>query len=137
MRLRSSDDVAPSIHVAQRAKKLEAECVVITRGEQGMSLFQAGGEPVHLPTVAREVFDVTGAGDTVIATSTLALACGAGYEQAALLANYAGGLVLRFSTKSDPEDAQLRVERRGRNGACVRRFVRIAEAEQARSLVET
>ena len=56
--------------------RLEADCVVITRGEHGMSLFMSGGELVHLPTVAREVFDVTGAGDTVVSALAVALAAG-------------------------------------------------------------
>jgi len=74
---------------------LDAECVVITRGEQGMSLFLRGGELVHLPTVAREVFDVTGAGDTVVSALAVALACGATMVEAAMIANHAAGLVIR------------------------------------------
>lgn len=74
---------------------LEAECVVVTRGEQGMSLFLAGGDVVHLPTVAREVFDVTGAGDTVVSTLGVALAAGASMVEAAVIANHAAGLVIR------------------------------------------
>src|SRR5262249_22278651 len=58
-------------------EKWEAEAVLITRGEHGMSLFSAGGRSRHFPTVARQVFDVTGAGDTVVATCALALAVGA------------------------------------------------------------
>jgi D-beta-D-heptose 7-phosphate kinase/D-beta-D-heptose 1-phosphate adenosyltransferase len=76
-------------------KSLEAECVIITRGEQGMSLFMSGGELVHLPTVAREVFDVTGAGDTVISVLAVALAAGATMVEAATIANHAAGLVIR------------------------------------------
>lgn len=76
-------------------KRLEAECVVITRGEQGMSLFMSSGELVHLPTVAREVFDVTGAGDTVVSALAVALAAGASMEEAAIIANHAAGLVIR------------------------------------------
>jgi len=76
-------------------KKLEAQCVVITRGEHGMSLFQSGGELVHLPTVAREVFDVTGAGDTVVSALAVALAAGASMVEAAMVANHAAGLVIR------------------------------------------
>lgn len=74
---------------------LDAECVVITRGEQGMSLFLSGGEAVHLPTVAREVFDVTGAGDTVVSALAVALAAGATMVEAAVIANHAAGLVIR------------------------------------------
>ena len=68
--------------------------VLVTRGDQGMSLFPAGGRAVHLPTAAREVFDVTGAGDTVIATVGLALCAGARLAEAAMLANHAAGVVV-------------------------------------------
>jgi len=76
-------------------EQLEAECVVITRGEQGMSLFMSGGELVHLSTVGRDVFDVTGAGDTVVSALAVALAAGASMEEAAIVANHAAGLVIR------------------------------------------
>jgi D-beta-D-heptose 7-phosphate kinase/D-beta-D-heptose 1-phosphate adenosyltransferase len=59
-----------------------------------MSLFRQGARPLHIPTAAREVFDVTGAGDTVIATLGLALAAGAALPQAAALANVAAGVVV-------------------------------------------
>ena len=59
-----------------------------------MSLFERGEEPLHIPTEAREVYDVTGAGDTVIATLALALAAGAGLREAAFLANLAAGIVV-------------------------------------------
>ncbi len=67
---------------------------LITRGEHGMSLFERARPAVHIPTAAREVFDVTGAGDTVIATLALALSAGAGFAEAAVLANYAAGVVV-------------------------------------------
>ncbi len=72
----------------------QAEAVLITRGEQGMSLFVAGGGERHFPTVARQVYDVTGAGDTVVATCALALGAGARLEAAAVLANHAAGIVV-------------------------------------------
>lgn len=75
-------------------KMLGCGAVLVTRGEQGMSLFPAGGRAVHLPTAAREVFDVTGAGDTVIATVGLALCAGARLADAAMLANHAAGVVV-------------------------------------------
>jgi D-beta-D-heptose 7-phosphate kinase/D-beta-D-heptose 1-phosphate adenosyltransferase len=59
-----------------------------------MTLFQQDGEVTHIPTVAKEVFDVTGAGDTVISVLTLALAAGASPKQAAMLSNYAAGIVV-------------------------------------------
>ncbi len=74
-------------------QKFECEYALITRGEEGMSLF-AGAGSHHLPTFAREVFDVTGAGDTVIATLALARAAGATMEESAVLANHAAGIVV-------------------------------------------
>jgi len=73
---------------------LNLECLLITLGEQGMRLFEKGRKPVYIPTRAREVFDVTGAGDTVISIFTLALTAGATKRQAAELANYAAGIVV-------------------------------------------
>jgi D-beta-D-heptose 7-phosphate kinase/D-beta-D-heptose 1-phosphate adenosyltransferase len=75
-------------------KTLRSRSVLITRGAEGMSLFEAGGKETHIPTVAREVFDVSGAGDTVISTFTLALAAGAPLKRAALLSNHAAGIVV-------------------------------------------
>ena len=74
-------------------EKFECPYALITRGEEGMSLFFPGGSH-HLPTFAREVFDVTGAGDTVIATLALAQAGGATMEESATLANHAAGLAV-------------------------------------------
>jgi D-beta-D-heptose 7-phosphate kinase/D-beta-D-heptose 1-phosphate adenosyltransferase len=73
---------------------LECRAAIVTRGEHGMSVFERGRRPLHVPTAAREVFDVTGAGDTVIATLGLALAAGARLAEAALLANVAAGVVV-------------------------------------------
>jgi D-beta-D-heptose 7-phosphate kinase/D-beta-D-heptose 1-phosphate adenosyltransferase len=72
----------------------EAEAVLISRGEEGMALFKRGGTVEEFPTVAREVFDVTGAGDTVIATCALALGAGGTPEEATVLANHAAGVVV-------------------------------------------
>lgn len=68
--------------------------LIIKRGEQGMTVVQEGKKPIHIPTVAREVFDVTGAGDTVIAAAALALLAGGTIEQAAVIANAAAGIVV-------------------------------------------
>lgn len=73
-------------------EKLAPRILLVTRSEHGMALFEQGKELVEIPTVARDVFDVTGAGDMVIAAFSLALACGATPYQAALLSNYAAGL---------------------------------------------
>jgi D-beta-D-heptose 7-phosphate kinase/D-beta-D-heptose 1-phosphate adenosyltransferase len=75
-------------------KRLSCEGVLVTLGEDGMWLFEQGRPEHRIPTMAQEVFDVAGAGDTVIATFTLALASGASMEQAARLANYAAGIVV-------------------------------------------
>jgi D-beta-D-heptose 7-phosphate kinase/D-beta-D-heptose 1-phosphate adenosyltransferase len=68
--------------------------LLITLGELGMLLCQRGQKPVHIPTVAQEVFDVSGAGDTVIASFTLAVAAGASPLEAAILSNHAAGIVV-------------------------------------------
>lgn len=105
--------VAPNVHEASAASgiaivddatleragnKLVAELnckhVVITRGEHGMSLFSQDGTRLDIPSVARNVFDVSGAGDTVIAVLTLALAAGAPIDAAMRLANFAAGAVV-------------------------------------------
>lgn len=74
--------------------KWQAEAVLITLGQDGMSLFRRDGGFGHFPTAAREVFDVTGAGDTVVATCALALAARGSYEEAAILGNLAAGYVV-------------------------------------------
>ena len=75
-------------------QKLGCDAVLITRGDRGMMLLEAGGQPVYVGTAAREVYDVTGAGDTVIATLAAALASGASMLEAATLANHAAGIVV-------------------------------------------
>jgi D-glycero-beta-D-manno-heptose-7-phosphate kinase len=75
-------------------KKLNSSSVLITRGEKGMTLFQPGNKITHIPTRAKEVYDVTGAGDTVISVFTLALAAGASLPMAADISNFAAGLVV-------------------------------------------
>lgn len=75
-------------------RTLKSRSVLITRGAEGMILFEAHGKVTHIPTVAREVFDVSGAGDTVISTFTLALAAGAPALRAAMLSNHAAGIVV-------------------------------------------
>ena len=74
-------------------KRLDAENVLLTLGEKGMSLFERGGSVTNVPTRARNVADVSGAGDTVIATLTMAIAAGATVQEASALANFAGGIV--------------------------------------------
>jgi rfaE bifunctional protein kinase chain/domain len=80
----------------RRANQLDA--LLLTRSEEGMSLFDAAGH-VHVPAQAREVFDVTGAGDTVVATMAAMLACGLSMRDALPVANRAGGIVVgKFGT---------------------------------------
>ena len=81
--------------VAERLlKELNPALLLITLGELGMLLCQRGQKPFHIPTVAQEVFDVSGAGDTVIASFTLAIAAGASPIEAAILSNHAAGIVV-------------------------------------------
>lgn len=74
--------------------KMSLKYLILKRGENGMSVFARGKKPVHIPTRAREVYDVTGAGDTVIAAASLALLSGAPIVEAAVLANAAAGVVV-------------------------------------------
>lgn len=75
-------------------EQLELDHLLMTRSEKGMSIFENDGEIVNIPTFAKEVFDVTGAGDTVISVYTLALACGATHTESAKIANTAAGIVV-------------------------------------------
>jgi len=75
-------------------KELNPALLLITLGELGMLLCQRGQKPFHIPTVAQEVFDVSGAGDTVIASFTLAIAAGASPIEAAIMSNHAAGIVV-------------------------------------------
>jgi D-glycero-beta-D-manno-heptose-7-phosphate kinase len=78
----------------QILRDLKCRSVLITQGKEGMTLFEKKREPVHIPTVARKVFDVTGAGDTVISTFCLGLAAGMDLKSAAVIANFAAGIVV-------------------------------------------
>jgi rfaE bifunctional protein kinase chain/domain len=78
----------------QIQEEISCEAVLITRGEAGMALLERGQELVTIPTMAQEVYDVTGAGDTVAATLALGLAAGCSMTDAAVLANHAAGIVV-------------------------------------------
>lgn len=91
-RLFSDKDI--DLAAVQILKYLDLESVLVTLGEQGMRLFEKNGAITHIPTVAQEVFDVSGAGDTVIAVFSLALSSGAAKPQAAYIANFAAGIVV-------------------------------------------
>jgi D-glycero-beta-D-manno-heptose-7-phosphate kinase len=89
------------------------QAVLITRGSRGMALFERGRRTVHIPIHGSdEIADVTGAGDTVIATMMLALSAGASFYEAAHLANYAGGIVVmkRGTATASPEELRHAVE---------------------------
>ncbi len=85
-----------SLFAAGRAllAKLHGKAVIITRGDEGMALFEESGKITSIPTCAREIYDVSGAGDTVIAALALCHAAGADLEDAAILANHAAGVVV-------------------------------------------
>lgn len=88
------DDQAINEAGAMIRQRLGCQSVLITRGEKGMSLYEADGASWHLSTQARQVYDVTGAGDTVIGTLALALSTGASIKNGAILANHAAGIVV-------------------------------------------
>jgi D-beta-D-heptose 7-phosphate kinase/D-beta-D-heptose 1-phosphate adenosyltransferase len=86
--------------------KISTAYLILKRGEQGLSVFERGKKALHVPTLAHEVYDVTGAGDTVIAVSSLALLAGTTIQAAAMLANIAAGIVvgkLGTATLTSPE----------------------------------
>ena len=114
-----TDSDAKLIERADRmVRDLDLEAIVVTRSEKGMLVVQAGGEPVLLSTQAREVFDVTGAGDTVIATLAGSLASGSELQDAAALANLAAGLVVRKIGVASvtPSELQVALHQRGQGG---------------------
>jgi len=89
-------------------QKLGYKALLVTRGSQGMVLLENGGAPMHIKAVgAASPVDVTGAGDTVIATFTLALSCDSSFAEAAQLANYAGGLVVMKRGTASITSAEL------------------------------
>lgn len=89
--------------------KLGAEALLVTRGADGMSLFEVGAQPVRIPVANRsEVFDVTGAGDTVVAAFTLVRLAGGSYLEAAHLANVAGGISVRHAGATPVSARELR-----------------------------
>ncbi|OOS01057.1 bifunctional heptose 7-phosphate kinase/heptose 1-phosphate adenyltransferase [Canicola haemoglobinophilus] len=88
----SEEDIAEK--GLQLIKDLDLSALLVTRSEKGMTLLRSNIEPFHLPTEAKEVFDVTGAGDTVISVLATALADGRSYEEACYLANVAAGIVV-------------------------------------------
>ena len=102
-----TDEVSLKAAGAKLLARTEAEAVLITRGEHGMALFEKDGAEHHLATEATTVYDVTGAGDTVIAVYTTALSAGAAFAEAADLANHAAGLAVRELGTATVTAAQL------------------------------
>jgi D-beta-D-heptose 7-phosphate kinase/D-beta-D-heptose 1-phosphate adenosyltransferase len=98
---RCADDAELVARARELAERLDLQAVLVTRSEKGMSLVPRQGAALHLPTVAQEVYDVTGAGDTVVATLGCALGAGCGLQQAVQLANAAAGVaVSRMGTST-------------------------------------
>jgi D-beta-D-heptose 7-phosphate kinase/D-beta-D-heptose 1-phosphate adenosyltransferase len=123
---RGATVVKPNLHEVEQLIKKEIQCesslfeagrllsarlagaaLLITRGSQGMSLFEPGREPLHIPTAARNVYDVTGAGDTVVSVLAMTLAAGGGLDEAAHLANLAAGIVVGKLGTSAVEASEL------------------------------
>ncbi|MDQ2908276.1 MAG: D-glycero-beta-D-manno-heptose-7-phosphate kinase [Candidatus Eremiobacteraeota bacterium] len=106
------DDATLDRAGAQLLERLGCRYVVVTRGERGMAFFGSQGERLHIPSVARTVFDVSGAGDTVIAVLTAALAAGADAALAVQLANYAAGAVVEKlgTATASPEEVLALVD---------------------------
>jgi rfaE bifunctional protein kinase chain/domain len=105
-RLRTRDDVEAA--GKRLLELLSLQNILLTRGEEGMSLFESEGTITHLPSMAEVVQDVSGAGDTVISTLTIALAGGATIKEAAALANCAGGIVVGVVGIAPIQLAELR-----------------------------
>jgi rfaE bifunctional protein kinase chain/domain len=91
MKINSAEDITFAGN--SLLEKLEAEYLLLTLGEEGIAVFQKNEQEKRMPTKARKIADVSGAGDTVISTLTLSLAAGADILEASYIANYAGGLV--------------------------------------------
>jgi rfaE bifunctional protein kinase chain/domain len=106
--------IGDNVRILERAgrellKRTRMSAVLVTRGSRGMSLFETGRPTVHIPIFGSdEVTDVTGAGDTVIATMTLAVAAGGSFYEAARLANYSGGLVVMKRGTATVSPTELR-----------------------------
>jgi rfaE bifunctional protein kinase chain/domain len=92
--IKITDDESLQAAGTKLLEDLQSKAVLITRGEAGMTIFEKNKPMVTIPTMAKEVFDVTGAGDTVIATLAMGLATGLSYVESAALANFAAGIVV-------------------------------------------
>jgi D-beta-D-heptose 7-phosphate kinase/D-beta-D-heptose 1-phosphate adenosyltransferase len=101
------DDATVTRAGEQLLERLESRAVLITRGAAGMSLFERGAPRRDYPATAREVYDVTGAGDTVVGTYATALSGGASAGEAAALSNAAAGDVVRHLGTAVPDPGAL------------------------------
>lgn len=108
---------------ASLLERLRAKAILITRGPQGMSLFRAGEPPTHIPTFARKVYDVTGAGDTVIAVFVSAICAGADLVEAAIVSNAGAGFTVGEIGTAAPTVEQVKeeLEHTIKNGTVVSR----------------
>jgi D-beta-D-heptose 7-phosphate kinase/D-beta-D-heptose 1-phosphate adenosyltransferase len=127
------DEASLSRAGTELLRRWETDAVLVTRGDEGMSLFRADSPPRHFPTVARQVFDVTGAGDTVLATCALALGAGASWETTAMLANHAAGIVVGEVGTAAVTVAQLRADLRDRSDQPVTRAKRAVKRPKSRA----
>lgn len=107
-----SDDETLVARARTLIQDYDLQALLVTRSEKGMTLVEKGREPFHLPTRAREVFDVTGAGDTVISVLAAALAAGKPLQQATVLANTAAGIVVGKLGTATVSTEELRAELR-------------------------
>jgi rfaE bifunctional protein kinase chain/domain len=106
-----SEEEISDINIEKIGKSLLQELnsnVLVTKGEKGMSLFEKNGKITSIPTFAKEVYDIIGAGDTVVATVALALASGASFEEAAIIANHAAGITVGKIGTSDVSTEEIR-----------------------------
>lgn len=133
------DDEVVSKGEALRTE-LELEALLITRSEKGMTLLQKDEEPLHIPTRAREVYDVTGAGDTVVSVLAASLAAGNSLQEATVLANLAAGVVvakLGTATASVPELRRAMREQEEMEQGIVEEDKLIALVQEAKAHGET
>lgn len=106
IKIMTDEDASRAASILQ--KRIGCDSVLITRGEHGMTLLEKNGSFAHIPTLATEVYDVTGAGDTVVSALTLALTTGASKRIAALIANYAAGVVIKKVGTASVEKEELK-----------------------------
>ncbi len=106
--IKAKDDASLIKMGEELLRKFKLKAAVITLGEHGMQVFERRGKVTHIPTVAQEVFDVSGAGDTVIAAFTLALGAGAKMIEAAHISNFAAGIVVGKIGVATASEAELK-----------------------------